>query len=94
MTLWEPAAKAEVAYVAIPEAFSVPVLRVVVPSLKVTVPVGAFAPEPPVTVAVNVTLAPTITEGAEAVSVVVLDAAVTVTATAVEAEDRLRESPP
>ena len=79
---------------ATPELLRVPVPRVAVPSLKVIVPVGAFAPEPPVTVAVKVTLAPTITEGAEAVSVVALDPAVTVTATAVEAEDRLRESPP
>ena len=64
------------------------------PSLKVTVPVGAFAPEPPVTVAVSVTLAPTTTEDAEAARVVVEEAVVTVTETTDEFETRLRESPP
>ena len=49
----EPALSDEVAKVATPEVLRVPVPSVVVPSLKVTVPVGV--PEPPlVTVAVNV----------------------------------------
>lgn len=72
----------------------VPVPSVVVPSLKVTVPVGFSAPDPPVTVAVNVMLEPTTADAAEEVSVVVLDAAVTVTATEVDVDARLRESPP
>ena len=92
--LCDPAASADVAYVATPEAFSRPVPSVVVPSLKVTVPEGACAPDPPVTVAVNVKLDPTTADAAEEVRVVVLDAAVTVTAMAVELDARLRESPP
>ena len=82
--LCDPAASVDVEYVATPAAFSMPVPSVVVPSLKVTVPVGACAPDPPVTVAVNVMLEPTTADAAEEASVVVLDPAVTVTAMAVE----------
>ena len=92
--LCDPAASADVTYVATPELLTVPVPRVVVPSLNVTVPVGAAAPDPPFTVAVNVRLEPTTADAAEDVSVVVLDAAVTVTLTDAEADARLRESPP
>jgi len=66
----------------------------VAPSLKVTVPVGFSAPDPPVTVAVKVTLAPTTAEETEEVKAVVVDAAATVTATVFEEEERLRVSPP
>jgi len=45
------------------------------PSLKVTVPVGVGVPEAGVTVAVKVTLFPTATEFAEAVSTVVVGVA-------------------
>jgi hypothetical protein len=55
----EPAASVLVVNVAWPEAFSVPVPRVLGPSLKVTVPVGVPAPALfAVTVAVNVTGCP------------------------------------
>jgi hypothetical protein len=53
---WLPPVNAEVAYVAVPPLFSVPVPSVVVPSMKVTVPPGVPALE--VTVAVKVTEAP------------------------------------
>jgi hypothetical protein len=86
MTLYEPAASAAELYVAVPAALSVPVPRVVVPFLKVTVPVGAGTPEVPVTVAVKVTLEPIAIEVAEAVSAVVVDPSVTLTVTALEVE--------
>lgn len=79
---------------ATPELLTVPVPNVAAPSLNVTVPVGAVPPVPPVTVAVNVRLDPTTTDAAEEVSVVVLAAEVTVTATEVDTEARLRVSPP
>ena len=50
---WPATDSAEVANVATPDPFSVPVPRVAAPSLNVTVPVGVPALE--VTVAVNVT---------------------------------------
>jgi hypothetical protein len=53
---WEPPESEDVVNVASPEALSVPVPRVVAPSLKVTVPVGV--PTGLVTVAVNVTDSP------------------------------------
>ena len=56
MIEWLPPVNAEVAYVAVPPLFSVPVPSVVVPSMKVTVPPGVPALE--VTVAVKVTEAP------------------------------------
>jgi hypothetical protein len=71
--------------VAVPE-LSVPVPRVAVPFMKVTVPVGDGTPEAPVTVAVNVTLAPTAMEAAEAVNAVVVAPEVTLTTTAPAAE--------
>jgi hypothetical protein len=55
---WEPTPSDEVEYVAWPVPFNVPVPRVVVPSLNVTVPVGMPVPEAGVTFAVNVTLVP------------------------------------
>jgi len=54
--LWLPAFNAEVAKVATPETFNVPLPSVAAPSLNVTVPVGV--PPPEVTVAVNVTAPP------------------------------------
>ena len=53
-----PAVRAGVANVATPELLSVPVPRVVAPSLKVTLPVGV--PPGPVTVAVKVTTSPNV----------------------------------
>ena len=58
-----------------PVAESGPVPSVVAPSLKVTVPVGTVvSPDGPDTVAVKVTLAPTVMVAAEALSVVVVAA--------------------
>jgi len=54
----EPAARAEVANVAEPDAFSVPVPRLVAPSRNDTVPVGVFVPLAGVTLAIKETLAP------------------------------------
>jgi len=66
----EATESAEVANVATPDPFSVPVPSVVTPSLNVTAPVGV--PPVPVTVAVNVTDCPN-TEGfCEDVSAVVV----------------------
>src|ERR1700679_1560115 len=56
--LWEPAANDVVVKVATPDALSVPVPNEVVPSRKVTLPVGAAVPVVPVVVEVKVTLAP------------------------------------
>jgi hypothetical protein len=56
--------------VAIPEAFTVPVPRLVVPSRKVTVPVGVPLPVKAVTVAVSVTFWPAATVVADAAKVV------------------------
>jgi hypothetical protein len=54
--LWFATESAEVVYVALPDASTLTVLRVVAPSLKVTVPVGVPAPGlVTVTVAVKVT---------------------------------------
>ena len=52
--LWVAADKVPIEYAATPLPFNVPVPSVVVPSRKVTVPVGVPAP-PELTVAVNVT---------------------------------------
>jgi hypothetical protein len=52
--LWVAADKVLIEYAATPLPFNVPVPSVVVPSRKVTVPVGVPAP-PELTVAVNVT---------------------------------------
>ncbi len=80
-------------YVAIPEPFNVPVPRVVVPFMKLTVPVGAGTPEAPVTVAVKVTLDPTAIEVAEAVNAVDVAPDVTVTVRALEADPVFLASP-
>ena len=57
---------------AAPLAFKVPVPRVVVPSTKVTVPVGTMLPTCGATFAVNVTLCPGVIWVADADSVVVV----------------------
>ena len=68
----EPAASDDVARVATPDPLRVPVPSVVVPSLKVTVPVGAPVPPLDVTVAVNVTDWPNAAGFGEDVSVMLL----------------------
>ena len=79
MTLCDPTARDDVEKVATPEE-SVPLPSVVVPSRKVTVPLGV--PEPlGVTVAVKVTLVPVTTVVAEANRVVVVAAGVVTTGT-------------
>ena len=65
----------------------------VVPSLKVTVPVGFGAPDVPVTVAVKVTLFAAAIEAAEAVRAVVVTPSVTFTVTAPEVDARFLASP-
>jgi hypothetical protein len=71
--LSEPVGSAVVEYVATPEEESGPVPRVVLPSMKVTEPVGTVAsPEGPVTVAVKVTLEPEVMLVAEEESAVLL----------------------
>ncbi len=60
---------------------SVPVPSAVVPSIKVTVPVGVPEPEEGATVAVKVTLWPTIAGLGEAVSAVVVVAGAVTTGT-------------
>lgn len=70
-----PALSAAVEYVATPVEETVPVPRVVAPSMNVTVPVGVpVLPEAPVTVAVKVTVEPATTVAAEAVKAVVVEA--------------------
>ena len=66
-----PTANVEMAKVALPE-LRAPVPRVVALSVKVTVPVGAVAPDPGVTVAVKVRLVPLVAVVAEAVRAVVV----------------------
>jgi hypothetical protein len=77
---------------------TVPVPSVVVPSAKVTAPVGVALPDAGVTFAVNVRLVPLAADVAEAAIVVVVaittGAALTVTATAVEVLPRKLLSPP
>jgi hypothetical protein len=65
-----PAASEVVEKVATPDEFSAPVPRLVVPSRKVTVPVGVPAPEDADTVAVRVRLCPVVTVVADAASAV------------------------
>jgi hypothetical protein len=56
---FEPAGNPDVLYVATPEPFNVPLPNVMVPSKKLTKPVGMVVlPEGPVTVAVKVTDCP------------------------------------
>ena len=81
MIVCPPALSADVESVATPPD-SVPVPRVAVPSLNVTVPVGVPVPE--VTVAVNVTDCPNVLGFADDVSAVVVHAALTVCVTAVD----------
>ena len=69
-----------VGIVATPEPFNAPVPSILVPSRKVTVPVGVpVLPLAPVMVAVKVTLPPVVMVAAEAVSAVVVAAGVVVT---------------
>lgn len=68
--------------------------RVVVPFVKVTVPVGAGTPEAPVTVAVKVTPDPTATELAEVARAVVVAPTATVTWTTPEVDPVFLLSPP
>ena len=68
--LCEPTASDVVVKVATPEALSVPVPKDVVPSRKVTVPVGAAVPDVPTVFDVNVTLAPLVMLSDDAASVV------------------------
>src|ERR1700687_5211671 len=58
-----PAVRADVNSVAMPPALSAPLPIVVVPSLNVTMPVGVPPPDSGVTVAVNVTGVPTVSDG-------------------------------
>jgi hypothetical protein len=82
--------------VATPEEFNIPVPSVVLPLRNVTVPEGIAPPEAAVTVAVNPTTPPTVTDEGEAVSAVVVFtfAAVTVTVTALDVDPLKLESPP
>ena len=84
---WVPAVKEAVIYVACPLAFNVPVPSVVVPSLKVTVPVGVPVPELGATVAVKVTDCPTVEGFTDEVTVVVVDARLTTWDSAAEVLD-------
>lgn len=70
--LCEPTASDVVVKVATPEALSVPVPKDVVPSMKVTVPVGTAVPDVPTVLEVNVTLAPLVMLSDDAVRVVVV----------------------
>jgi len=82
-----PTANVEMAKVALPE-LRVPVPRVVEPSVKVMVPVGAVVPDAGVTVAVKVRLVPlvaVVAEAARAVVVEMIGDVVMVTETADEA---------
>ena len=74
--VWLPTASADVVKVARAEAFNVTVANVVVPSRNCTVPVAT--PPLVVTTAVNVTDCPVRDGFADEVSVVVLDARLTV----------------
>ena len=79
VTEFAPRGSIEVANVATPEPFSIPVPSVAAPSMNVTLPVGVIPPVGGVTVAVNVTLVPTTTFVALAVSTLELVAEFTVT---------------
>ena len=71
--VWLPTPKAEVVKVATPLAFTVPVPRVAVPSMKLTVPVGTPAPGATgATVAVKVTDCPKVVAFEDELSVVVV----------------------
>jgi hypothetical protein len=68
--LCEPTASDVVVKVATPEPLSVPVPKDVVPSRKVTMPVGAAVPDVPTVLDVNVTLAPLVMLNDDAARVV------------------------
>jgi hypothetical protein len=84
-----PAARALVLKEAAPLALRVAVPSAVVPSRKVTVPVGVVLPDAGATVAVNVTLWPVLICVAEAVNEVVVATRVCVTLTMSAAETEL-----
>ena len=65
-----PTASDVVEKVATQEGFNVPVPKFVVPSLKVTVPVGVLLPDGPVTFAVRATFCPAATVVADTVNAV------------------------
>ena len=67
-----PTESADVLQAAFPVPSRVPVPRVVLPSLKVTAPVGTMLPEAGLTLAVKVMLAPDVAVVADAVNVVVV----------------------
>ncbi len=94
---WVPATRLVVEYVALPVLSRVPVPSCVVPSEKVTEPVGTPLPDAGVTAAAKVRLVPTAALVAEAVNVVVVatvtGAAFTVTVTAAEVLAANVESP-
>jgi hypothetical protein len=78
----DPAASEEVANVATPEAFSVPVPSAAEPSLKVTVPVGVPALTAAFdTVAMNVTCCPVVAVLGAAATAVVVDIPTTISVT-------------
>jgi hypothetical protein len=91
-----PAAREVVLKEAAPLPLSVAVPSAVVPSMKVTVPVGVVVPDAGETMAVNVTLWPVLICVAEAVNAVVVatKVCVTLTVTAVETELELVVLPP
>ena len=74
---------------AAPLALRVAVPRAVVPSRKVTVPVGIVLPDVGETIAVNVTLWPVLISVAEAVNEVVVATKVCVTVTVTAADTEL-----
>src|SRR5437868_712334 len=83
---WLPTARAEVENIAVPVADRVTVASVMLPSRKLTVPVGVPAPgAPALTVAVKVTAWPNTTALAEEVTVVVVAAWLIVCVRVVEA---------
>ena len=94
VTEFDPSGRVDVVSVATPDPFSVPVPSIFAPSMNVTDPVGTPLPGFCVTVAVKVTLAPTFTLAALAISAVALCARVTVTVTAGDVLPALLLSPP
>lgn len=94
--MWEPAVRDTVLTVAAP-ALTLPVPMVVLPSRKLTVPVGAVELPDDVTVAVRVTDWPTdegLGEESTAVVVAALVGAFTTCASAAEVDPLKLESPP
>ena len=86
-----PADRAVVLQVATLEVSGWDPQPVMPPPEKATVPVGL---EPPVTVAVKVTLEPTAREAAEAVNAVVVEPSVTVSVMVLEVDAMFLASPP